>query len=113
MPNNDYILRSDATTLISQLPAYHGSEGAWVDQKDALDALNAIPAADVEPKRKTGTWTEENVYFDSYAWRCSVCKEDWNLIEGTPFENNMRFCPKCGAEMIAEVPKGEEDAEVH
>lgn len=75
------------------------------------DLVDDAPAADVEPKRKTGTWTEENVYFDSYAWRCSVCKEDWNIIEGTPFENNMRFCPKCGAEMIAEVPKGEEDAD--
>lgn len=108
MPNNDYILRSDALEHFGNyLPGYS------ILKDDVIRGVNELPAADVEPRRKTGTWTEENVYFDSYAWRCSVCKEDWNLIEGTPFENNMRFCPKCGAEMIAEVPKGEEDAEVH
>ena len=70
----------------------------------ALKIIEEAPAADVEPKRKTGTWTEENVYFDQYAWRCSACREDWDLIEGTPFENNMRFCPNCGAKMDREEP---------
>lgn len=98
--NGDYILREDALYMAT----VHEDCGEPI-----MELIEKIPAADVEPKRKTGRWTEENVYFDAYAWRCSVCKEDWDLIEGTPFENNMRFCPKCGAEMIAEVPKGEED----
>ncbi len=105
MPNNDYILRSDATTLVSQLPAYHGSEGAWVDQKDALDTLNAIPTADVEPV-KHGYW-----YFRGGRPCCSVCntKALWKDEGGTGgFSHEYvgaksKRCPECGAKMDKEA----------
>lgn len=93
MPNNDYILRSDATTLVSQLPAYHGSEGAWVDQKDALDTLSAIPAADVEPKRKMGRWIDLDDHL-----LCSSC----GASHTKPDKN---YCPNCGAKMDTEPSK--------
>jgi len=127
MPNNDYILRSDATTLVSQLPAYHGSEGAWVDQKDALDTLNAIPAADVEPKRKTGRWvykhrtqvhyhkeTGEDVMtgekrtvmvYDDLSGKYPHCP----YCDALAADSFMDYCPHCGAKMDAEPPKGEND----
>lgn len=32
-------------------------------------------------------------------WKCSNCEEPWVLIEGTPAENKMNYCPSCGAKM--------------
>lgn len=32
-------------------------------------------------------------------WECSYCGEPWVLIEGAPAENNMNYCPNCGAKM--------------
>ena len=37
-------------------------------------------------------WTEQEQ--GSY-WSTS-CRKDFSLIEGTPFENEMHFCPFCG-----------------
>lgn len=39
---------------------------------------------------------------DHYSWICSNCGEDWLLIEGSPKQNNMNFCPRCGAKMDLE-----------
>lgn len=46
-----------------------------------------------------GEWVETEMYYDDYAWVCSVCGEPWTLVDGTPSENNMNYCPNCGAEM--------------
>lgn len=32
-------------------------------------------------------------------WKCSNCEEPWVLMEGTPAENKMHYCPNCGAKM--------------
>lgn len=64
----------------------------------ALNAIEEMPAADVEPV-KHGRWIhcpEE----DKNAWRCSECTGGWLLPDGeTPEANNMRFCHRCGAKM--------------
>ena len=64
------------------------------------DAIKRIPAADVAPVRH-GRWNEESPdYLDGDSvYVCSVCGETWALIEGTPFDNNMHYCPNCGADM--------------
>lgn len=36
---------------------------------------------------------------DTNTWQCSYCNEEWNLIDGNPFENNMNYCPKCGGKI--------------
>lgn len=63
-----------------------------------------VPAADVV-EVKHGRWNEESPdYLDGDSvYVCSVCGETWTLIEGTPLDNNMHYCPSCGAKM-----KGEE-----
>lgn len=54
------------------------------------------------PKR--GEWKETDMGWDGdTAWVCSVCGEPWTLIDGTPKENNMNFCPNCGSQMRGEV----------
>lgn len=86
MPNNDYILRSDALKALSR---GSGCENI------CSHAIKRIPAADVEPVR-LGRWvSKEGVYGVVY---CSIC--DFELkIDNTP------HCPNCGAKMDAEPPK--------
>lgn len=62
--------------------------------------IEALPAADVKPIRH-GWWNEESPdCFDGDSiYVCSVCGETWTLIEGTPLDNNMHYCPNCGARM--------------
>ena len=33
-------------------------------------------------------------------FREALCDLTWTLNEGTPWQNEMRYCPKCGAYMI-------------
>ena len=59
--------------------------------------IHALPS--VTPKRKTGKWVYKPNEYDDSTYECSQCEEPWTLIDGTPEENNMKFCPNCGADM--------------
>lgn len=39
---------------------------------------------------------------DVNTWECSDCREWWTLNVGTPKENYMNYCPKCGSEITGE-----------
>lgn len=52
-----------------------------------------------ESERKKGQWTDFD-YDNSYY--CTACGEIWTLNDGNPQENNMNFCPNCGADMRGE-----------
>lgn len=54
-----------------------------------------------------GRWIEQEGYDGDVCWDCSVCGESWSLIDGTPADNGMDFCPHCGAKMDG----GEDDAQ--
>lgn len=43
-------------------------------------------------------------------WYCSNCHDEWLFYEGTPEENNLKYCPHCGAR-IREIIKLEEEDE--
>lgn len=66
--------------------------------------LASIPTADVAPVAH-GYWIES----DHGSYLCSVCGEDWTLNYGTPDENNMNYCPQCGAIMDLQQPMLEEN----
>jgi predicted RNA-binding Zn-ribbon protein involved in translation (DUF1610 family) len=36
---------------------------------------------------------------DCNVWQCSNCGMEWILENGSPKENEMKFCPKCGFEI--------------
>lgn len=59
-----------------------------------------IRAADVQAV-KHGYWEEITDYggWGDTHYRCSVCGEEWYLENGKPKDNNMNFCPRCGARM--------------
>lgn len=51
--------------------------------------------------QKKGEWEEITDYggWGDTHYRCSVCGEEWHLDDGKPKDNNMNFCPRCGARM--------------
>ena len=63
-----------------------------------LEMHKAVLALLEEQEQKTGNWISEEDY-DEIIYKCSVCDEPWVLIEGTPFDNGMKYCPNCGAKM--------------
>ena len=68
----------------------------------ALDKAIESLSADVAPVRH-GRWEEiDDLDFDTL-YRCSVCGEEFYLIDGTPQENQYYYCPCCGSKMDEEV----------
>lgn len=69
---------------------------------DAIDYQNKKQesSAGHEPERKTGRWIERfDIWDDILQYECSVCGKLWVLNDGTPKNNEMNYCPKCGAKM--------------
>lgn len=50
-------------------------------------------------KQSEGEWIEKDDGFGGVYYDCTACGCSWTTIDGTPFENNMNFCPECGAKM--------------
>lgn len=73
---------------------YFKGNNTCMDDKDK-DVLKLLK----EQEAKTGHWIEKEDYnLDTY-YDCSVCGESWTMIDGTPWENGMNYCPHCGAKM--------------
>ena len=94
--NDDLISRQAA---IEELHRYFFqgfySNKHW-NSNHVLQAIANVP--NVEPK--IGQWEhlndEENIY------KCTACGVVWAIEEGTPEENEMFFCCRCGAKMKGE-----------
>ena len=67
-----------------------------------LSALRPVSREQVE-RAWRGEWKFEPDIYDCGTYVCSKCGEPWTLIDGTPVENNMNFCPNCGAAMTDEA----------
>lgn len=70
----------------------------FIYQPEWNAALNIAIVALREPEHKCGRWIKYG-----YKWKCSECDGKIN-IDGTPEENNLYYCPNCGADM-----RGEQD----
>lgn len=100
MPNDDYILRSDA--VFAFCGACEGIEicGQMGEPCDEVKRIRAIPAADVEPVRhgrwKRIQWVKDEDWQEGGYWilRCSECV--------MPYHNPTPYCPHCGAKMQGE-----------
>ena len=65
-----------------------------------------IPTADVT--NNTCTWQEDS---DTSYWYPSCNKQAFAIIDGTPTENEMKFCCYCGKQLKEERYMEEEDDE--
>lgn len=70
----------------------------------AAGIVHTVPAADVAPV-KHGRWipTDMGSGEPDEAYVCSACGEAWFLVSGNPEENNMNYCPRCGAKIYEEA----------
>ena len=76
----------DACIKVRELHAY-----------DEIEEIKHLPSA--QPERKMGKWIEQDDGWDGIYYECSVCREPFTLIDGTPSDNLYNFCPNCGADM--------------
>lgn len=92
--SEDLIKRSDAAEVVYKALKTPPLKGVLTDTMSlAIALVRAVPSAD----RPQGKW----IVFDeeSNTYGCTNCGEPWTLMEGYPSENNMNFCPNCGARM--------------
>lgn len=135
MPNNDYILRSDAINALKVSAMLRNldsvEDGPAHRYKRAAERIIAgVPAADVEPKRKTGRRvykhrTQGHIFketgVDVMTGEKRTVLVYTNLSGKYPHclycdalaaDSFMDYCPHCGAKMLPEPPKGEENVEL-
>lgn len=99
MPNNDYILRSDAVS------AFCGNcEATEVCRQlgepcEEVKQIKAIPAADVEPKRYAEWISPDGISVCSECGKAAPYDVDGDVIMYWP---NLNFCPNCGRRMNVE-----------
>ena len=89
----------------------HYCAGYGVKKDDVVQRLGEYEDTGLTPEQvaelkerqseRRGKWEEINEYggWGDTHYRCSVCGEEWYLEDGKPADNNMNFCPKCGARM--------------
>ena len=103
---DDLIYRSAALNAIDCWHIdFNSMDGAKV-QMDCWRTIKELPAADAVPVVRARWIEHEDSNGDSY-YTCSACGCDWTTIDGTPAQNNMRFCPECGARMDGERRESE------
>lgn len=93
---SDYISRQGAIDAVVELcKHYTPTKSVKHPHIDfVIEELNNLPSA--EPRKK-GKWIEQDAGGDGVFYECSVCKDAFTLMDGTPSDNNYNFCPNCGS----------------
>lgn len=100
--SRDLILRQlNATCLATECNNYNGVRCRACAYADAMDFIDAIPAADVQPVKR-GRWIDctfydpyEKSYEQNFEYKCSCCG---HMIYNKPNDDN-QYCGHCGARM--------------
>lgn len=73
----------------------HGDRKFICGVESYREYIERLPSTD-----RTGHWIQKDYYdTDWNVYECDQCGEPWQLEAGTPKDNNMNFCPNCGADM--------------
>lgn len=70
--------------------------GCWIQYEMFENAINSAPTIDTV---KHGKWQATDDGWDGIYYVCSECGCPWTLIDGTPYDNGMNYCPNCGKKM--------------
>ena len=104
----------DAAAIIAWMNAHMGDKTVG-QQLDALDCARfwLIAVASEEKARTHGeyilpTVCEWSLDDDDWSLWEGTCGAAWTLEEGSPDDNNMRFCPECGRPLVTVIPDEEE-----
>lgn len=90
----------DRQAAIDAVRSYYDEQYALCDSIEEL--IEKLPSAE----RKKGHWVSTDDGWDGEYFVCSECGCPWTLIEGSPEDNGMNFCPNCGADMRGEKNDG-------
>ncbi len=93
----DCISRRDAVSRFSDLLMLELEGKRLPTWEEVYNAMQDVPPS--QPERKTGKWQETDDGWDGVYYVCSECGCSWTLIDGTPSDNGMNFCPHCGCAM--------------
>ena len=97
MIEKEYIEREEAYKACEKY--FNGVCGYDVSESEVINdfekIIDSVPTADVAPVRH-GRWEELD---EEGCYSCSVCGNPWIIIDGTPQDNEMYFCPHYGAKM--------------
>lgn len=85
---NEYFAR------IGKLKRRGLTKGEIAISLDAVGIIKALPSAQSE--RTRGRWIP---WDGDECYECSVCRVLLSFRDGTPEENDVNFCPHCGADM--------------
>lgn len=96
-PFCNYMIPENLRTYATTGTNYSMKESTPEEGKLITDYINSI-STKVVPMIHAH-WIEEDDGWGNPYWTCSNCREPWLLEEGTPEDNNMCFCPNCGAKM--------------
>ena len=77
----------------------------WIGSNDYKITCEKAGAS--EPAQRHGKWKLMDDDFNS--WECTCCGEGWLLEAGNPSDNDMMFCPHCGARMDMSCTEGGDD----
>ena len=102
----EYIEREAALEMLNKSLSFCENEldlgayrtGCIAAIQDDIGNIKHIPTADVVEVRH-GEWLEWEDEMLGVVYMCSVCKEDFVTVEGTPSDNLWYYCPHCGAKM--------------
>lgn len=84
---NEYSIEAKAALVLSKLlDCIDCSDDVFLHLADLIDRPTCENAADP---------------YDGCFFRCSKCGEIWELTCGSPAENHLGFCPRCGAEVVS------------
>lgn len=65
-----------------------------------LDDLSYLPTIDPKCLQSVAHWKNlEDAVGDPIIWECSNCQEAIVMYDGSPKDNDYKFCPICGARM--------------
>ena len=92
---NDWIDRKEVLEEIED-DASNGVYSCFASYKDAQKFKKIIKSIN---SRAHGKWIEQEEFDGGIYYDCSVCGNSWTTIDGTPIDNNMNYCPNCGADM--------------
>ena len=96
----------DADALLAEAKRISGPfTGDGWDNFGVYALIERQPAADVEPKRKTGRWKIAGAFDDFF--QCPECGNMWPIFSAIEWA----FCPVCGCGMMTAIEplkKGED-----
>lgn len=100
----DMISRSALKAETKNLMGYIGSgmSPTMLIRNQVIDLIDNAPTVEERPQGEWIADTSHRYSDDEDTFECSICKEPFTLISGTPKDNLYNFCPKCGARLIKE-----------